>query len=136
MKAARVLFAVVTMCLLGACGAMQESDGEVSEPFGQSEASLNTCTNDCIGTGGPAISCSGNTCSSAGNYVVCDGVFTYCQTPPQPNPCDTFSIRCPNGSTLRCRANTQSCEQWTTCSIMCDGVERKCATPPGQVCAL
>ena len=134
MKTGSLLLAVTTMLMLAACGPVDAPEPDVTaEDLGQSTAELNTCTNGCTATGGPAISCTGNSCSSASNYVVCDGQYTYCQ-PAQPGPCADFAIACPFGGSVRCSDNTQTCSEWTTCSIRCDGVERRCPMPAGQQC--
>ncbi|AKQ64905.1 hypothetical protein A176_001817 [Myxococcus hansupus] len=138
MKTGSLLLAVTAMLMLGACGPVDAPAPDVAaEDLGQSTAELHTCTNSCSSTGGSAISCTGNACSSESNYVVCDGQYTYCQQPPPPGPCADFTLRCPGSSTiLRCPTTTQVCMEWTSCSIRCDGVERRCPTPGGTVCPL
>lgn len=126
------LLAAMALLTLTACGPQLEPEDTAAPELEQSTAELNTCSNNCTGYGGQTISCTGNTCSAASNYVVCDGVYTYCQPPP--SPCDNFFVNCPYGGTVRCPAGTQSCYEQTSCSIVCDGAVRRCWLPAGQQC--
>ena len=134
MKTGSLLFAVTAMLMMAACGSADAPAPDVAaEDLGQSTAELHTCTNSCSSTGGPAISCTGSSCSSAGNYVVCNGQTTYCQ-PPQPTGCANHSMRCSDGSIIRCYTGTQSCSDYTSCSIQCDGLEIRCILRDGELC--
>ncbi|WP_143076058.1 hypothetical protein [Stigmatella erecta] len=141
MRPGSFLFAAVMLLTLSACGEMPEPEGGDGQELNQSTAALNSCTNDCSSTGGAPVSCSGFFCSAGGNaggsYVVCDGQFTYCQPPPPPpppGPCAGFQFNCPYGGTVQCPSSTQTCFEYSTCSILCDGIERRCWTPPGVAC--
>ncbi|MCE9671407.1 hypothetical protein LY474_26740 [Myxococcus stipitatus] len=48
--------------------------------------------------------------------------------------CTDVFVVCPDRTVLRCNANAQVCMEWSTCSIKCDGVVRRCALPVGTVC--
>ncbi|WP_426753619.1 hypothetical protein [Myxococcus sp. Y35] len=134
MKTGSLLFAVATMLVLGACGPVDAPENDViAEELGERTAELHTCTNSCSSTGGSPISCTGNACSSASDYVVCDGRYTYCQ-PPNPSGCGNYGMRCPGGSTIWCPSYTQTCSDWTSCSIRCDDVEIRCPMPAGELC--
>ena len=134
MKTGSFLCAVIAVLTLTACGPTAPGQDEVSEAdLGQSTAELNTCTNDCAAYGGQGISCTGNTCTAASNYVVCDGSYTYCSQ-TQPGPCAGFSVQCPYGGTVSCPTGTQVCYERTSCSIVCDGRVRSCWLPAGQQC--
>jgi hypothetical protein len=136
MRPGSLLFAAVMLFTLSACGEMPEPGSNASQELDQSTAALNSCTNDCSSTGGSPVSCSGSSCSAGGNYVVCDGRYTYCQPPPQPGPCAGFQIPCPYGGTVQCSSSTQTCSEYSSCSILCDGVERRCWTPAGIACTM
>ncbi|SEM41940.1 hypothetical protein SAMN05444354_116124 [Stigmatella aurantiaca] len=143
MRPGSLLFAAVMLLTLSACGEMPEPEGGDSQELNQSTAALSSCTNDCSSTGGSPVSCSGFFCSSGnnpgGSYVVCDGQFTYCQPPPPPpppGPCAGFQINCPYGGSVQCPSSTQTCSEYSTCSILCDGVELRCWTQPGLACAI
>lgn len=133
MKTGSLLLAVTTMLMLAACGPVDAP--APAEELGQSTAELHTCTNSCSSTGGPAISCTGSSCSSASNYVVCNGQYTYCQ-PPNPSGCGNYGMRCPGGGTIWCPSYTQTCSDRTSCSILCDDVEIRCPLREGELCAI
>lgn len=123
------LLAVLGALASSACGPTS-TEPAAEEALGQSSAKLITCTNDCAAYGGTPISCTGNACSGTANYVVCDGVYTYCQ-----QTCASPQVLCPNGTRLKCTGTTSCGLGSTRCSVQCDGVEKACPNVlPGREC--
>lgn len=124
------LLATLGALALSACGPTS-TEPTADEALGHSSAELNTCTNDCADSGGSPISCTGSTCTADANYVVCDGVYTYCR-----QTCTSPMVLCPDGTLLQCSGEGTTCGLGsTTCSVTCDGVERTCPNVrPGREC--
>lgn len=121
------LLATLGALTLGACGPAT-SEPAAGEALGSSSAALNTCTNDCAAYGGPSISCTGNTCLASGDYVVCDGVTTYCRRTCT-NDCAGY-----DGNPVSCTGST--CSTGSN-FVVCDGVYTYCretCTSPMVLC--
>ncbi|WAM28802.1 hypothetical protein [Myxococcus sp. NMCA1] len=115
------LLAAVSLAVLG-CGSTEALDAEELPPPEDAVSQMAVCTAQCAY--GPAVSCSGTSCSSTDNHgVTCDGMFTAC--PPVPNNCPGNLPACDDieGATCpRSGIETQCCrvDSITTCA--CFGI--------------
>lgn len=119
---------IVSLCCALGCGGLDEDQGAVhQEPSSASSGTIAservTITASCLARceGGGSVSCSGSSCMAVdGQYVVCDGTYTYC-------PCKAVFV-CESGPTLSCGD--------TLCSVLgpldnkvCGGVQCNGSAP-------
>lgn len=114
------LLVAVSLAVVG-CGNTDVLDSEDVAPLEDNVSQMGTCTAQCAY--GPAVSCSGTSCSSTDNQgVTCDGVFTAC--PPVPNHCPGNVPSCADIEGSTCPRNgieTECCRVDTVTFCTCFG---------------